>query len=146
MVRPPNHGATLLGPGKIRHAGWGKTFIGELDHQVTDRVTEIARMFQKAEIETEISSNIQCLIWEKLLTNIGINALAAVTGLKNGQLLDHPETLMLMDLMISEAVEVARRRGIPIEENTFEKVKAIANATRANRCSMGQRLGQQTED
>ncbi len=26
-----NQGATLLGPGKIRHAGWGKTFIGELD-------------------------------------------------------------------------------------------------------------------
>ena len=38
-----NQGATLLGPGKIRHAGWGKTFIGELDHQETDRVSKIAQ-------------------------------------------------------------------------------------------------------
>jgi 2-dehydropantoate 2-reductase len=135
-----NHGATLLGPGKIRHAGWGKTFIGELDHQMTDRVTEIARMFQKAGLETEVSSNIQRLVWEKLLINIGINPLAAVTRLKNGELLDHPETLRLMDLMVSEAVEVARRKGIPIEGNPLEKVKAVAEATRDNRCSMGQDL------
>jgi len=135
-----NHGATLLGPGKIRHAGWGKTFIGELDHQVTDRVVKIAGMFQRAEIETEISSNIQRLIWEKLLINIGINALAAVTGLKNGELLDHPETLMLMEAMVSEAVVVARKKGIPIEGNPIENVKAIAEATRMNRCSMGQDL------
>ncbi len=135
-----NHGATLLGPGKIRHAGWGKTFIGEVGHQVTHRISEIAQMFQRAEIETEVSSNIQRLIWEKLLINIGINALAAVTGLKNGQLLDHPETLTLMEGLVSEAVEVARQKGIPIEGNPIEKVKAIAEATRTNRCSMGQDL------
>jgi 2-dehydropantoate 2-reductase len=135
-----NHGATLLGPGKIRHAGWGKTFIGELDHRETDRVSGIAQVFQKAEIETDVSSNIQRLVWEKFLINIGINALAAVTGLKNGQLLDHPETLMLMEAMVSEAVEVARKKGISIEGNPIEKVKAVAEATRTNRCSMGQDL------
>ena len=140
LLGATNQGATLLGPGKIRHAGWGKTFIGELDHRVTDRVTRIAHVFQEAGIETEVSLNIQHVIWEKLFINIGINALAALTGLKNGQLLDHPETLTLMDAMVSEAVEVARKKGIPIEENLIEKVKAVAEATRANRCSMGQDL------
>jgi 2-dehydropantoate 2-reductase len=135
-----NQGATLLGPGKIRHAGWGKTFIGELDGKRTDRVAEIAQRFQKAGIETEVSIHIQYLIWEKLLINIGINALAAVTGLKNGQLLDHPETLLLMEGLVAEAVEVARRKGIPIEGKPIEKVKAVAEATQANRCSMGQDL------
>jgi 2-dehydropantoate 2-reductase len=135
-----NHGATLLGPGKIRHAGWGKTFIGELDHRMTERIKEVARMFQKAELETEISADIQRLVWEKLLINIGINALAAVTRLKNGQLLDHPETLRLMDLMVAEAVEVARRKGISLAGNPLEKVKAVAEATKENRCSMGQDL------
>jgi len=135
-----NQGATLLGPGKIRHGGWGKTFIGELDGKRTDRVAEIAQRFQKAGMETEVSVHIQRLIWEKLLINIGINALAAVTGLKNGQLLDHPETLMLMEGLVAEAVEVARRKGIPIEGKPIEKVKAIVEATQANRCSMGQDL------
>jgi 2-dehydropantoate 2-reductase len=135
-----NQGATLLGPGRIRHAGWGKTYLGELVGKRTDRVTEIARRFQMAGIETEISLNIKRLVWEKLLINIGINALAAVTGLKNGQLLDHPETLVLMEGLVSEAVEVARRKGISIEGDPLEKVKAVAEATRANRCSMGQDL------
>jgi 2-dehydropantoate 2-reductase len=135
-----NQGATLLGPGRIRHAGWGKTFIGELDGKRTERVAEISQLLQKSGIETEVSVGIHRLIWEKLLINIGINALAALTGLKNGQLLEYPETLVLMEALITEAVEVARRKGIPIEGNPVEKVKAIAEATGANRCSMGQDL------
>ncbi len=133
-----NHGATLMGPGHIRHAGWGKTYIGELDGKETDRTNEIARMFRKEGIETEISPDIHRLIWNKLLINVGLNALAALTGLKNGQLLDYPETLRLMETLVTEAVEVARRKGIPIEGNPIDNVKAVLEATRENRCSMGQ--------
>jgi 2-dehydropantoate 2-reductase len=138
MLGVTNHGATLLGPGHIRHAGWGKTYIGELDGKVTARVTQIAQLFTRAGIETEVSSNIQSLVWNKLFINVGINAVAALTGLRNGQLLDHPETLRLMYALVSEAVEVARKKGIPIEGNPIETVKAVAEATRENRCSMGQ--------
>ncbi len=132
------HGATLIKPGHIRHAGWGKTFIGELDGKITSRANQISNMFRKAGIETEVSTNIHNLIWEKLLINVGINALTALTGLKNGQLLDHQETLRLMEGLVSEAVEVARGKGILIEGNMIEKVKAIAEITRENRSSMGQ--------
>ncbi len=132
------HGATLLKPGHIRHAGWGKTLIGELDHQITDRVTQIAQLFCKAGIETEVSSNIHDNVWGKLLVNVGINALTALTGFKNGQLLDHPETLRLLEKLVSEAAEVARRKGIHIEENPIDKVQKVAEATRENRSSMGQ--------
>jgi 2-dehydropantoate 2-reductase len=133
-----NHGATFLGPGRIRHAGWGKTTIGELDGKVTDRITRLAQVFTKAGIETEVSSNIHHLIWNKLFVNIGINAVAALTGLKNGRLLDYPETLRLMEALVSETVAVARKKGILIEGDPIEKVKAVAEATRENRCSMGQ--------
>jgi 2-dehydropantoate 2-reductase len=133
-------GATLLGPGHIRHAGWGKTYVGELDEKITDRVTQIAQVFRKAGIETEVSSRIHDLVWEKLLVNVGINALAALTGLKNGQLLDYPETVRLMEALVSEAAEVARRKEIQIDENPMNRVKAVIEATRENRCSMGQDL------
>ena len=133
-----NQGATFLGPGHIRHAGWGKTYIGELNGKVTDRVTQIAQVLTRAGIETEVSSNIQSLVWNKLFINVGINAVAALTGLKNGHLLDYPETLRLMEALVSEAVAVARKKGILIEGDPIEKVKAVAEATRENRCSMGQ--------
>jgi 2-dehydropantoate 2-reductase len=91
-------------------------------------------------LETELTEQIEELIWEKLLVNVGINALAALTGLKNGELLDHPETLMLMEAMVSEAAQVARAKGIRIHADPFQKVIEVARATGANRCSMGQDL------
>lgn len=138
MLGVTNHGATLLAPGRVCHAGWGKTYMGELDGKVTARVTQLAQVFTGAGIETEVSSNIHQLIWNKLFVNVGLNALAALTGLKNGQVLDHPETLRLLETLVSEAVTVARKKGIPIEGNPLEKVKTVLEITRENRCSMGQ--------
>jgi len=140
LLGTTGQGATLLGPGHIRHAGWGKTHLGELDGRMTDRVNQIARIFQKAGIETGVSSHIHDLVWEKLYVNAGINALAAITGLKNGEILEHPETLRLLETLVSETAEVAKRKGIQIETSPIERVKAVIEATRENRCSMGQDL------
>ncbi len=133
-------GATLMGPGHIRHAGWGKTYVGELDGKPTVRIDQIAQMFLKAGIETEVSSRIHDLVWEKLFVNVGLNALAALLGLKNGQILDYPETMRLVETLVSEAVEVAGRKGIQIGSNPIDRVRAVIEATRENRCSMGQDL------
>jgi len=133
-------GATLLGPGSIRHAGWGKTYVGELGRKITDRIDRVAQMFRKAGIDTEVSTRIHDLVWEKLFVNAGLNALAAITGLKNGQILDYPETLRLMESLVSETTEVAKRKGIRIQGNPLDRVKAVIEATRENRCSMGQDL------
>ncbi|MGZ3605951.1 MAG: ketopantoate reductase family protein [Thermodesulfobacteriota bacterium] len=138
MLGVTGHGATLLRPGHVRHAGWGKTFVGELDHRITDRATRIAQMFCKAGIETEVSPNIHDQVWGKLVVNAGINALTALTGFKNGQLLDYPETGRLMERLVFEAAQVARRKGVHIEEDPIEKVRKAAETTRENRSSMGQ--------
>ena len=53
----------------------------------------------------KLSQNVMGLIWGKLLVNIGINALTAITGLKNGR---HSETDELV--LPPEAVAVAKER------------------------------------
>jgi len=138
MLGVTGQGATFLGPGHVRHAGKGKTFIGELNQEVSDRAIRVAKMFREADIDTEVSANIHELIWDKLLVNVGINALTALTELKNGQLLDYPETLRVMEVLVSEAAEVARQKGVRIGDDPIEKVKAVAEATKGNRSSMGQ--------
>jgi 2-dehydropantoate 2-reductase len=138
MLGVTGHGATLLGPGHIRHAGRGKTFIGELDHRITERASRIAQTFSEAGIETEVSPNIHDQVWEKLLVNVGINALTALTGFKNGQLLNYPEISRLMKKLVFEAAEVAREKGIHLEKDPVEKVRKVAEATKENRSSMGQ--------
>jgi len=138
MLGVTGHGATLVGLGHIRHAGWGKTLIGELDHRITDRTSRIAQAFCEAGIETEVSLNIHDHVWRKLLANVGINALTALTGFKNGQLLDYPETVGLMEKLVREASEVARKKGVHLEGDPIEKVRKVIEATRENRSSMGQ--------
>jgi 2-dehydropantoate 2-reductase len=138
MLGVTGQGATFLGPGHIRHAGWGKTYIGELDHRVSDRAQQIAKMFCEAEIETEVSENIHTMIWNGLVVNAGIDALAALTDMKNGELLDHPETLRVMEALVSEAAEVARKKGIALEGDPLDSTKRFAEATRENRSPIGQ--------
>ena len=131
------HGAMLLGPGKIRHAGVGDTVIGELDGSRSERIEAIAALLEQAGMASKISTNVLGLIWTKLIVNVGINALTAVTGLKNGRLVDFLETETLMKAAIEEACSVAERKGIILEvDEPFEYTRNVAKKTAENRSSM----------
>ena len=141
------HGATLLAPGRIRHAGVGPTTIGRWSGEDSDAVDRVAEVFNQAGIETEVAVDVRRVIWEKLIVNVGINAITALTGIKNGQILDLETTRELSRAAVEEAVAVAAARGVTIREDAAEHVLAVARATAANRSSMGQDVdhGRRTE-
>lgn len=128
---------TGLGPARVKLCSLGQIIIGEYNGIPSARLVEIASAFSKAGISTEISSSVTQLIWEKLIVNIGINALTAITGITNGQLLQYDSSIRLVELAVSEAVEVARSKGIAISLiEMLQKVFQIARATGSNRSSM----------
>lgn len=131
------HGSTLLGPGKIRHAGQGDTVIGELSGFIDERLEKIGDLLKKGGFNVKLSPNVMGLIWGKLIVNIGINALTAVTGLKNGRLVDFSETDELLACAVQEAVAVANAKGITLEiDDPVEYTRKVAKLTAANRSSM----------
>ncbi|QOX62625.1 2-dehydropantoate 2-reductase [Anoxybacterium hadale] len=131
------HGATMLGPGAMRHAGSGKTIIGELDGKQTERIRRISALFTEAGLETDISDNVLGLVWDKLMVNVGINALTGITKLHNGALLDHPEIEALLEAAVSEAHAVAEAKGIRLSfEDPIGHTKDVCKATAANKSSM----------
>jgi 2-dehydropantoate 2-reductase len=132
------HGATFLGPGHIRHAGQGPTVIGMWSGGQGSAILGIARLFNQAGIETRVVDDVRPVIWEKLLVNVGINAITALTGIRNGQLLDLAATRQLSRAAIQEAAAVARASGVAVRADIVEHVFQIARATSANRSSMGQ--------
>jgi len=132
------HGATLLGPGHIRHAGRAATLIGMWGNGDPAVAVKTAAFLTAAGIETEANENIRAIVWNKLLVNIGINAITALTGIKNGQLLDLPQTRELSTAAVEEAVAVARALGLEVAQDAAERTLEIARATAANRSSMGQ--------
>lgn len=131
------HGATMLGPGKMRHAGSGKTFIGELDGRVTDRIVRIGEIFNLVGLDTEISKNISGLVWDKLLVNVGINALTGITKLKNGVLVENEEIRELLEKAVIEGTEVAVAKGIQLGfDDPVKHTKDVCISTAANQSSM----------
>lgn len=141
------HGATVLAPGHIRHAGKGPTIIGTWDGDDKTVVDQIATAFRKADIETRAVNDVRPVIWEKLLVNVGINAITALTGIRNGQLLDMATTRRLSQKAVEEAMAIAQVKGIQVRKDIVEHVFNVAKATSANRSSMGQDIdfGRPTE-
>lgn len=131
-------GATLVGPGRVRHGGNGATFLGEPEGQPTGRVTALVNRFRQAGLHTESSDNMERLIWEKLMVNVGINAITALTGIRNGFVADLQPARRLSRAAVREAMEVAKAAGFPMPAGMEEKVLSIARATARNRSSMGQ--------
>lgn len=131
------HGSTLLGPGSIKHAGEGPTVIGNLSGKTDPFLEDLAAILEKAGFSVQISENVMGLIWGKLIVNVGINALTAITGLRNGRLLDFPETKELMRMAVEEALEVARRKGIVLNDpDPARHVEEVCRSTAENRSSM----------
>ena len=135
-----SHGATLLGPASIRHAGCGPTTIGAWSQTEggLQRAGRFAEFFNRAGIKTESVADVRSVIWNKLLINIGINAITALTDLKNGQILDLEITQELSRAAVKEAINVARGLNIKVHADAVDIVFKVAEATALNRSSMGQ--------
>ena len=131
-----SQGATFLGPGKIRHAGKGPTHLC-MSNKKNMKLRPFVDELNKAGFETHIEDNIEDLIWSKLVVNVGINALTALTGLQNGRLLDFEDTTSLMKDLVEEAVAVADKKGITLTyKDPLETVYDVAKNTATNRSSM----------
>jgi 2-dehydropantoate 2-reductase len=131
-----SHGATLLGPGRIRHAGSGPTYL-EARPEIAQVAEEVAALFKQAELEVHLSDDLASLIWSKLVINVGINALTAILRVQNGVLAQNEAAGRVMDRAVLEAVQVATAKGIKLPyEDPVKQVRSVATATGANRSSM----------
>jgi 2-dehydropantoate 2-reductase len=133
-----SYGSTVLGPGSIRHAGIGPTVIGPWARGDLTKVTATAQVLTKGSIETEVKEDVEALVWNKLLVNVGINAIVALTHIKNGQLVDLEMTKALSRAAVEEGQAVAKAQGINVREDVVEHCWWVAEQTGKARASMGQ--------
>ncbi|MFA5150195.1 MAG: 2-dehydropantoate 2-reductase [Candidatus Omnitrophota bacterium] len=132
-----NLGATLLDIAKARHAGKGETVIGRIDAKTTIGMRSIREIFNRAGLDTRISRDIKSLLWSKLIINVGINALTAITRLNNGKLTEFEGPRRIMREAVTEAIRIAKRKRIKlIYDDPLAKVEAVCEATSSNVSSM----------
>ncbi len=156
-VAGPEHllgGASILGVTKLREgevllAGLGPTYVGPPpDSQVSlDEVEKVAALFRRAGLPCEVRGDIEAVLWEKLLVNVGINPLTALLQVTNGDLLNLPPAWEVAVAAATETLDVAWASGIHLNVDPETRLKEVCTATAANRSSMLQDItaGRKTE-
>ena len=145
-----SEGATLLSLGHVRHAGKGETVFGAVKYGCPEEkfLKELSRLLDIAGLKTKLSTEIENLIWGKLIINVGINALTAILRVHNGQLLEIAPIRQLMADLVNEACNVVEAKGITLPyPNPIDRVEEVCRMTSANISSMHQDIlrGSRTE-
>jgi 2-dehydropantoate 2-reductase len=131
-------GVTRKGEGEIILAGQGLILIGApAGSQVSPEETaRVEAAFNRAGLECRAAPDIEAVLWEKLLVNVGINPLSALLRVPNGALPELPEAWDLAVTAAAEALAVARAAGINLEVDPAARLRQVCKATAANRSSM----------
>jgi 2-dehydropantoate 2-reductase len=128
-------GATLLGPGRVRHAGMGPTVFGSAPDP--EQAGALANLFIESGLPAETSTDLESLVWGKLMANVAINALTALLRVPNGALAAVPGIWQLAEAAVGEAAAIAAARGTVLPyTDPLAHALSIATATGANHSSM----------
>lgn len=108
---PTKMGSSMEGPGHVLHSGQGETKIGGDDPDAAAFLTD---SLSDAGIETHQVADPEPYIWDKQFVSVGIKPVAALTELLDGPISDYEEPAHALEKLVTEAVEVARAKGIEI--------------------------------
>jgi 2-dehydropantoate 2-reductase len=142
----PQHvvaGATWLSsfiqaPGVIQHVSDSRRIVlGELDGRDSTRVHAIHAAVNGAGISAEISSNIQAVLWQKLMLIAAVAGVGSLTRLPMVSYRGVPEARKLIMTMMQETAAVATARGVLLDPNAMEKaLEYLDNARPEVKASM----------
>jgi 2-dehydropantoate 2-reductase len=91
-------------PGRVKHLARGDLIVGPASEQTT----EVANLFDRAEIPCRISDNIEGELWVKLLRNCALNAISALGYVRYGEIARNTDSKQLIAHIVDEVLAVAR--------------------------------------
>jgi 2-dehydropantoate 2-reductase len=138
-----SQGATLVDVGHVRHAGIGKTAFGQVSagKPSSEFLENLVELMKISGIEVDLASDVESLIWGKLLINVGINALTAILNVQNGKLLEFSPARQLLSDLVMEGRELTKQKKIKIPyDDPVARVEEVCRLTSKNFSSMYQDL------
>jgi 2-dehydropantoate 2-reductase len=131
-------GVTREAEGRIILAGRATVIIGvPAGSQVSPaELDRIGRVLRRAGLDCREETDIEAVLWEKLLINVGINPLTALLRVPNGALPELPEVWDLAVAAAGEALAVARAAGLNLTVDPEARLRQVCQATAVNRSSM----------
>ncbi len=91
-----------------------KVVLGEINGRKTDRIERINQVFRASGIDSEITTEISKLLWQKMIWFCGVAGMSSVIRLPVGKLMSYPETREMFKQIMEEVDEVAKAKGIDV--------------------------------
>lgn len=131
----------------VVYAGRGETRIGALTPEWQPLAAAVCTQWQPTNLVIHEDSHIFSRLWQKLAINCAINPLTVLYDCPNGELLQRPEALALMQGICEEVALVMSSVLREPAPALFEIARAVTAKTAANVSSMLQdaRQGRSTE-
>ncbi|MGE0503402.1 MAG: ketopantoate reductase family protein [Rhizobiaceae bacterium] len=141
------HSAALRGPGHATHTHAGPTWIGQRGGTLTGRLDLLAELFGRADLDPQIVDDIELLIWEKWVLNSSVNAVCAITGLRQGEIPRTPPVEAFQDKLLEELFAVLAAKGIGLDPDAIRRKVKEQCWKKFNKPSMLQHVeaGKRTE-
>ncbi len=115
-------------PGIINHFGISPSVtFGEIDKSVSNRVLEIKAVFDKAEINNQISNDIDSDLWKKFIA-ICASGLLAVSRTTYGEMRELKETREMLIDLLNEIITLAIKIGIKIERDFLNQALSFIDS------------------
>jgi 2-dehydropantoate 2-reductase len=108
-------GASMKGPAHAHHNGMEFVRLGEMDGGLTPRLEAVAETWRSGGFKVLTFDDIHRMVWEKLLCNCTFSGPCAITGLRVGEIMAHPQGWSIAGACANEAFNVAVARGIKLD-------------------------------
>jgi 2-dehydropantoate 2-reductase len=102
-------------PGVVRNFGDLPTIVGEMAGGLSHRATAIAGAFTGHGLPTTASADIKRDKWKKLLGNVALGAISAVTDLRSFEIVRVPGLKEIVLRCVDEAAAVAKAEGVALD-------------------------------
>lgn len=112
----------------VRFTSRGRLLLGTRDNRPHPALDAAAAFFARCALAYEIPADIHRSLWWKLMINIGVNQVSAITGAAYGVMRTDPDIRALMDAAMREVVTTARAEGIDLREEDIEKWYPVLNS------------------
>ncbi len=128
-------------PGVVRHVEGNRIAIGEPDGSRSRRCEEISRVLQQAGLRCPIRALIRHDIWVKLIGNLALNPISALTRATIEQMMLDGNTRKLVREVMEEGAAVAKAAGVELGISVDRRIEG-ASRVGPHKTSMLQDLEQ----
>jgi 2-dehydropantoate 2-reductase len=126
MAGVAHFSSSVPGPGQVTHSGGDCLIVGDPLGGVSARVDRCAKALSAGPVHAEVSADIRTAIWEKLLGNVNLNPVSALTGGTVLEILESPDLRQLCAAIFTEAADIGTRLGIPTAMSAQERLDIAA--------------------